>query len=222
MKAWSIRFKLLIVLTGLVGIVLNAIDADNILELFSYYAIQSNLYVVILFSVLVGFEIKKRPWEDAWKRVFKGMFTIGILVTMLVYHVLLKPGIAAGNIDYEVGGLPDVLVHTMTPLLVILDWLLFDKKGLLKAYYPLLWLLQPVDYLVYVLIFTALGGRFTLGVEAVRYPYFFLDIDRFGFVGVLQWSILILLLYVVLGYLLYFIDGVVRYFELKRDGIDES
>jgi hypothetical protein len=222
MKQWSIRFKLAIVVLGLLGIVLNTINADNVLELFSYYTIQSNLFVVILFAVLAFFEIKKQPWEDNWKRVFKGMFSIGILVTMLVYHVLLKPGISAGSIDYEVGSLADSLVHTIVPTLVILDWFLFDKKGFLKAYYPLLWLLQPVDYLFYVIIYTALGGRFTLGVEPVRYPYFFLDLGRFGFVGVLQWAVLILLLFMVLGYLLYFIDGLLRYLEMKRKGVEPN
>jgi hypothetical protein len=222
MKTWSIRFKVAIVALGIFGIVLNAISADNVLELFSYYTIQSNLFVVVLFAVLAYFEIKNHPWEDHWKRVFKGMFTIGILVTMLVYHVLLKPGISSGSIDYEVGSLSDSLVHTIVPILVVLDWFLFDKKGFQKAFYPLLWLLQPIDYLFYVLIYTALGGRFTLGTEPVLYPYFFLDLGRYGFVGVLQWSILILLLYLVLGYLLYFIDGLLRYLEIKHKGVDPN
>lgn len=133
MKTWSIRLKLAIVVLGLIGIVLHTIDADNVLELFSYYTIQSNLFIVFLFAILAIFEIKKQPWEDNWKRIFKGMFTIGILVTMLVYHVLLKPGISSGSIDYEVGSLADSLLHTMVPTLVVLDWFLFDKKGFLKA-----------------------------------------------------------------------------------------
>lgn len=220
MKMWSIRFKLALVALGLLGIGLNIASADNVLEMFSYYTIQSNLFVVVLFSALCYFEIKKQPWEDRWKRVFKGMFTIGILVTMLVYHVLIKPGISEG-IDYEVGGLADSLVHTIVPAMVVLDWLLFDAKGYLKAHDPLIWLLQPIDYLLYIVVYTSLGGRFTLGSEPVRHPYFFLDLETYGFVGVLKWAILILLLYLVLGYLLYFIDGLFRYLEMKRKGIEE-
>lgn len=209
--------RLAIALSALFGIFLNLIDADNVWETLSYYTIQSNLLVAVLFGLLAWFDFKHAPWEDAWSRIFTGMFTVGITVTMLVYHVLLAPTIAPGG-DYVVNGLPDLFVHTITPALTLIHWFVYSKKGAMKATDPLFVLLQPIDYVLYLVIYNALGGRFTWGNTVSRYPYFFLNLDTFGLEGVLMWSAMILLLYLVLGFLLYFLDGLFLYFEQKRPG----
>lgn len=209
--------RLAIVFLALLGVLLNLTDSKNVLETLSYYTIQSNLLVAILFGALAWFDIKKTPWDDAWSRVFTGIFTIGITVTMLVFHVLIAPSIAPGG-DYEVGGLADSLVHTVTPLLTLVHWALYSKKGAMKATDPLFFLLQPIDYVFYLGIYTVLGGRFTWGDVQSIYPYFFLNVEVYGWNGVLLFSAMILLLYLVLGYLLYFLDGIASWMEQKNRG----
>ncbi len=217
MKRYSLIYKSILVLAALFGLVLQFSTSTRFFQTFSYYTVQSNLWVLIFFGVLLWFEIKKRPWDYPWIRLFKTMFTIGIFVTFLVYHFLLRPSLGTDTGSFEVGGLNDLFVHYIVPIMTLLDYLIFDPKGKMKWYSPLFNLIRPLDYVLYLLIYNLLGGRFTFGSSTSTYPYFFLDIDRFGFLGVLQWSVLILLLYLVLGFLLYFVDGLILYFQMKQN-----
>lgn len=217
MSQWKTPLRLTIVFSATFGIVLNLIQANNVLEMLSYYTIQSNLIVAVFFGILAWFDWKKRPWNDGWSRVFTGIFTIGITITMLVFHVLIAPTIAPDG-EYVVGSLRDAMVHTVTPLLVLIHWGMYSPKGSMKATDPLFYLIQPIDYVLYVVIYTSLGGRFTWGNVQSMYPYFFLNLDVYGILGVLQFSVIILLLYLVLGYLLYFLDGLWKYWDMRKRG----
>jgi hypothetical protein len=220
MNQWKTPLRLSIVISALFGLVLNLIQANNVLEMLSYYTIQSNVLVAVFFGILCWFDWKKQPWDDAWSRVLTGIFTIGITITMLVFHVLIAPTIASGG-EYVVGSLRDSMVHTVTPMLTLMHWFLFSPKGSMKATDPLFYLIQPIDYVVYLVIYTSLGGRFTWGGVQSMYPYFFLNLEFYGVLGVLQFSAIILLLYLVLGYLLYFLDGVWKFWELRKRGNTE-
>lgn len=210
--------RLLIALCALFGIFLNLIDAKNVLEMLSYYTIQSNLLIAVFFVILAWFDLKKTPWEDAWSRVLTFVFTIGITVTMLVFHVLLAPTIEPGG-DYVVNGLPDLFVHTITPLLTIVHWFVYSKKGAMRAADLLFTWLQPIDYVAYLVFYNLLGGRFTWDDVQSPYPYFFLNFETYGWDGVLQWTAMILLLYLVLGFLFYFVDGLLLYLEKRRQDV---
>jgi hypothetical protein len=207
--------RLLIALSALFGIFLNLIDADNVLEMLSYYTIQSNLLVAVLFLILAWFDWKNQPWDDAWSRILTFVFTVGITVTMLVFHLLLAPTIEPGG-EYVVNGLPDLFVHTITPILTIVHWFLYSKKGAMKATDPLFTVLQPLDYLLYIVFYNLLGGRFTWNDVQSPYPYFFLNLEVYGWTGVLMWSVILLLMYLVLGFLFYFIDSLRLSFEARR------
>ena len=76
---------------------------------------------------------------------------MSITVTFLVYHFLLSPTSGDLNgLDY----VRNLMVHYIVPIMTILDYIIFDIKGIYKIIDPLLWLLIPIIYFaVIILIF---------------------------------------------------------------------
>jgi hypothetical protein len=139
--------------------------------------------------------------------IVKGLLLLCLTGTMLVAHFLLGDAFSMG--EDMVWTL--TLVHYVVPIGTILDWLLFDKKGLIKLYFPLLWLLAPVFYFVYAM----LGSQIENGlVDMTRYPYPFLDIDVLGVNRVLFTSLIILGAFLVIGYIYFLIDKILS--KIKR------
>ena len=209
----SIIFKAVLAIGCLAGLVLNLVQTKNPVSLLSYYTIQSNLVCLVLFAILLILEIKAssklkpRAWQDRpWLSLLKGGCTVYILLTFLVYNFMLAPSIAEVSTSYQLFSMPDLLVHYFSPLMVLLDYFLFDRKGRFKAVYPLGWALLPLAYLFYVFVFVSLGGRFYYGGYASKYPYFFLNIDKLGLAGVGKWILFIAAGYLLLSYVLTAID----------------
>ena len=69
----------------------------------------------------------------------------------------------------------NILLHYASPLLALLHWLLFVRKGRLGWRDPLLWTLFPLAYLPYAI------GR---GMAEGRYVYPFIDVSQLGAAGV--------------------------------------
>jgi hypothetical protein len=98
------------------------------------------------------------------------------------------------------------LVHYVVPFLALLDALVFDIKGKIRPIDPLLWLIQPFSYLLYTLLYVAFGGVYQLGETVTRVPYFFLDVASIGITGVLLWLLIIVGMFVLLGYAYWGVD----------------
>lgn len=146
------------------------------------------------------------PW-------LKRALVLTISVTLLVYHFVLGPTMYRMNVNYEVYGCTDILIHYFTPIMFILDWILFDEKGKTRWFDPLLWLLLPVAYLVFVLIRAEVAEP--LNAAGARYPYYFLDIDALGAKSVAGYVIICLAAFTALGYIVMALDNLPG-FVLKR------
>lgn len=179
-------------------------------EIFSYFTILSVLLALLYFSALVITSLGKHAAADhggaglaAALAHFKGGVTLAVTITMTVYHFLLARVIFE-MVGYEPFSPNDIIVHYAIPLLVILDWLLFDPKPAYKATDPLRWLGIPLAYFVFAVIRAHLGGPLQ-GVKS-RYPYFFIDIDVLGVGAVLRNALLLALGFLVIGHVLFGVD----------------
>lgn len=166
-------------------------------EFLKYYTNISN-YFVFAVSVVVLADTVKRVY--AGERVgynrkilnLKFMTTVMILVTFLVYATLLGEPFTAdfwqnlGNLSY----------HVFAPLLFIIDYFLFEEKKSVSVFAPLLSLIIPLVYVCYVFILGA-------AIKDFEYPYFFLDVNDLGYGGVMVWVVILVLIFTVLGYLLW-------------------
>lgn len=126
---------------------------------------------------------------------------MAITFTMLGYFLLfLKHGTAQVYIGHE---LISVFLHVFTPILVILDYFIFGKKGQLKKRYAFVWSMLLVLYIIFDIIFVNLGGIYANGKT---YPYVFMDIDTYGKLGVKINCAIIYVVCILLGILIQQMD----------------
>lgn len=175
---------------------------------FTYYTVMSNV-LCLVWMVLSAIVTVRDAQRDRWTGVstpsarWAAAIMEAITVTMLIYLFVLVPSLFTQPGAYEPFTLTDNLVHIITPILVIVDWLLFVPKGRLRAYDPLLWALIPYAYLAFAFTYGALGGEFAPGV---RYPYPFMNVEVNGLGDVILWIVGLTVALVGVGYVYYALD----------------
>ena len=158
-KYISATFKLILCLCGLVGILIyTGVFSQHLnLSVLRYYTLLSNALCVIYFAFAVAFVLSGRevPWRN-----LKAALTMGIVVTGLVYHLLLAGQSFSMSGDTAIANL---LLHSIVPLLTVLDWLLFDKKGQYTLLSPIKWTIIPSLYFIYGTVYGFAGGELFYG-----------------------------------------------------------
>jgi len=185
MTAYMIS-ALVIALAGSAGLVLQS----GILRtgrarpgMFCFYTTQSNL-LVALYELALFFSLLFRAGPLLRFLTAPGtalVVTVCIWVTHLVFHFALVPYIRRTGIsfaDSSEGKLGNILVHYVTPLLTLLQWLLWADKTGLTFRNALIWLVIPLCYLIFIMLRARTGKP--IGNTNLLYPYFFLDYPSMG------------------------------------------
>lgn len=94
------------------------------------------------------------------------------------------------------------LIDFVLPLLFLLDWILFTKKGFWRVFDPLYSLALVTCYTMGIL----LSAEFLNSNNAYRYPYAFLDFSIIGLDVMFAWFALISAIILSLGYICFMID----------------
>lgn len=203
---YAFTFRLTALSIALSGILhhLNFTNASHNRHMFSFFTIQSNLLCTILFSFFVFetfSEIRTNSvYPYRYNHVFlRGICLSSIFVTFLIFQFVLKrtdfsmySGVT-GKISTK-----DIYVHYLVPCITLSDWIFFQPKGQWNWYQPLYWLVMPFCYFN----MTMIRGLFLTH----SYPYFFLDIKTAGIKNFIFYSLVLLIIYMVLGYLFTAID----------------
>ncbi len=185
-----------------------------------FYTMQSNLLCLVVMIMVIGDTVYKirdsgiRGYNSAFPRL-KGATTMVIAVTFLVFHFLLRPILFEAGMEDYAASFANIAVHYITPILFILDWLMFDKKGVYSRYDPLLWESFPLAYFIFAVIRAQVGG--VIPQVGSRYPYFFIDIDAYG--GMVALYVLgMAVFFIALGYVIVLIDRIYydNGFKLKK------
>jgi hypothetical protein len=160
----ALSFQSLIVFFSLSGIAVNLWAAPTTyarLNTFSYYTIQSNLLVAAALLLGMRYLWNGRP-EPQGAVVFKSGALLWILVTGVVFALLLS-GLwqPQGAMAYV-----NLSLHYLTPVGMLLNWLLFEPKGRFKPAYLLAWMSYPLLYML---------GSWLRGSLTGFYPYWFLN-----------------------------------------------
>ncbi|NAZ78190.1 hypothetical protein GTQ99_22670, partial [Kineococcus sp. T13] len=140
-----------------------------------FFTIQSNLLLaaVLLWSLLAGAARRRQP-----PPLVVGGATFFVTVTFAVYNTVLVPGGGPGAVLLLSGRPASDLLHVAAPLLALVDWVFGRPHPGFSVRRSLVWLLYPLAYAGFALV----RGQLTNSV--VRYPYWFLDVDRIGWGGV--------------------------------------
>lgn len=175
---------------------------------FVYYTSLSNM-LCSAFMVISLIRNLKHGEMERWP-LCKFMFVVMILLTAIVYNLLLN---SYSSVIAYFAAYKNALYHLILPVMFVLDWLFFYKRGTAKPSYPLLALTIPFAYVIYILIraFVVRSAGLTV---SILYPYFFLNVDRLGWPGFLLWMGILLAMLLMLGYVLYGLDRL-----LSRRGI---
>jgi hypothetical protein len=184
-RLFIVVWRVLIVLAALIGIVLDSNSINGFINRLVFFTIQSNLMLMVCIGYAAWTTLRKTPGPGP---VLKGAITVYILITGLVFNLILAKSLGpppAGSISVPLigGTLNNDLLHIITPIMALVDWLLFDIHGRLRWGNALLWLTYPLAYLAFVLVRGVLvSGPFLF--PYVHYPYSFLDVDYIGYGGV--------------------------------------
>lgn len=209
----SMVIKTIAILVSIYGM-----TADKGEMMFTYFTNLSNLWVdIILFVFLILDAVLlvskgKKNGKKNWLYLIKYVLTTSVMLTFLVYLLLLAPlmpgGILRAYLSNQGGSL---CLHFITPLLAIIDFILFDYGYQSKPVHALYASVPPLLYAVFVIIAGQAGVRWFGTMMA---PYNFLNYGAptgwFGFdlsqmglesmgIGVFYMIILVFFIFVGVG-----------------------
>jgi len=138
---------------------------------FRYYTMQTNIMVSVWLILAIVWHNKPEALEKITGPL-KGAFTLYITTTFIFFAILLAPfyqptGFAAFS---------NLILHYITPIAFIVDWVLTETKIRYKWKYLPYWTIYPLSYLVF---------SFILGTFTGDYLYPFLNINLLGIPGYL-------------------------------------
>jgi hypothetical protein len=142
----------------------NAGLAVRLVRLFSYFTIQSNLFVLaVAVSLVLNPSRDGRLWRVVHADALLGIIITGLIFTTVLARLVHPHGVAAWvNAGF----------HYFSPAAALLGWLLFGPRPRLDWatlgwlwLWPLLWI----------------GYTFAVGAATKWYPYPFLDVQLHGY-----------------------------------------
>jgi hypothetical protein len=170
--------------------------ANNIFrpgEYFAYFSIVTAIIAGLLL-ITTGLGLLRDIEGSKKTEIARLSLTVAMIVVGVVYHLLLAD--AAGDVrdgDYVWPVLPNQIIHTYGPILIVIDYLLSHKAfrpklraALWVAVFPLTWL-----------VFSVIRGLVTNW-----WPYWFINPNEEGGVpGMLTYIAAITAFFLILGFL---------------------
>ena len=207
-KKNSFLCRLLFITILSLGIILNVSKVTSAKKILSYYTLQVNIFCLIAFIILELVDILKIKYQKYnFYYIIKGQMIIGMVIMLIIYIVALAPN--HFQMYQTSNKLANILVHIVAPIIVIIDYILFDQKGKLKSYYPFIWISIPLVYVIFVYVYSSKGGTFYSLGGSRKYAYLFLDIEKYGYIKVGIWLTILTVAVILLGYVLILIDRII-------------
>ena len=185
----------------------------------AYFTLQTNIFSVSIFLILLIQSFVTLHKEHEVKVAYINptlhlACTMYITITMIVYWLVLTP--VSGPPQNVILLLDGLGLHLITPLLAIIDCLLFSNHGKVsfKAIPKLL--IYPVLYYISVIIVSQCITEpyYTLKIHGedvgLMYPYPFLDPNIIGVGGVVLAVIALVVFFILFSMLYIWLDGKLR------------
>ncbi|RDI33159.1 Pr6Pr family membrane protein [Lentzea flaviverrucosa] len=139
---------------------------------FSYFTVLSNVFAAVVALLGVFQPVSAQ---------LRGAAVLYMATTGIVYWLLLR------GIDVQTPAYANWVLHTVVPILVVVEWLLAPERT--RRWWT--WLSFPLAYLVYTLV---------RGPVAGWYPYPFMDPRQNGYGTVLLTCVFVAVVFGVLAY----------------------
>lgn len=181
---WGILIKLAAITASVYGMYRSM---KNMMS-WTYFANLSNVFIdaaLLLFLVtdmILLLSKGERVYKRNWQYIIKYMATISITLTFFIYLTILAPTSANGFVHaYLQNGAGSLCVHLITPVLAILDFILFDYRYQSNKLHVIFAVIPVLLYVAFVVIAAGLGLRW----DTKYAPYNFLNFGAptgwFGF-----------------------------------------
>jgi len=156
---------------------------ERLVRLFSYFTVLSNVLVCVVAVLLVI-----APARDGRLfRIARLDALLCIAVTGIVYNTVLT-----GLVELSAAGaVSNFLLHVLTPVLVVVGWLLFGPRPRIDR--RTIWwsAVPPLAWIAYT---------FVRGAIVDWYPYPFLDVGANGYVASLVSTALVAVVFLALAF----------------------
>jgi hypothetical protein len=165
------------------------LTADRVWNYFSFFTVLSNIAV----AATTGLLAIRLDRESALFRTLRLDGVIAIVVTGIVFHLTLS------DLQELTGwnAFADFILHTLSPIITGLGWLLLGPRGQLTRRIVLLSVIAPICWLAYALIRGAfVDDRF----GNAYYPYPFMNVQEHGYPVVLVNSGLVAVLFLAIAF----------------------
>lgn len=179
--------------------------ANNVFRPFEYFAYFSIDTAIIagLVLVITGLGILLKQEDTKWVEISRLSLTVALIVVGVVYHLLLAdaaPDIRDAGYQWPV--LPNQIIHTYAPILIVFDYLLSVKAFQIKLRAALWVAVFPLVWLAFSVIRGSLDGW---------WPYWFIDPNGDGgLTGMLSYVGAITVFFLILGFLVLGIKKLLR------------
>lgn len=182
-------YRYVLLLIALLGVTMQI--AKDGFGMLLYYTVISNVLVALF--LIYALKVKQ---ENNQFYLLKGAITMSITITFLIYHFML----AALVTHAQFYNVRNFIVHYIVPIGMILDTLIFDKRKVYKILDPFIWTSIPLLYFGLAMLN---GFIFKLPIPNAPdspFPYFFMNVVKYGINYVLINFIVIFIGYLVVGY----------------------
>ena len=214
-KNISFLYRLLVIISLFVGIALNIFHVSNAMKIMAYYTLQVNVISLATFVIFEILDFLKKQYKDSYVYyLIKGELIVSVVLMMIVYVVALTP--KHFQMTQTKNKIADIFVHVISPIMIIIDYALFDEKGNFKYYYPIIWTLFPITYVIFVYTYSYFGGKFYNIGGSKKYAYPFLDFERYGITNVFVWTLLIGIVIIIIGMIIVFFDRKIKLIKFKK------
>ncbi|TWT16768.1 Pr6Pr family membrane protein [Streptococcus sp. sy010] len=188
------RYRSLLAALGILGVSLQI--AKDGWGMLLYYTVLSNILVFSFLIFIVLLESKRHTLNQDRLLRIKGGVTMAITITFVIYHFLLAPLVK----PEDFWNIRNFLVHYIIPIGMILDTLILDKKNSYRIFDPFRWTIVPLLYSFFAL-FNGLVTKLPIpGATDSPFPYFFINVSKYGWTSVLTNSLAIFIGYLLFGY----------------------
>lgn len=232
-------FRTVVALSAYIGLIFILVSMPTFVQaisLFVFYTLLSNLLIAIIFTLLAVRTLFQLIKEGAEGEPFSlnPIIHIGsivlITITFIIFATLLTGNSfsMAQSDNMALRTISNILLHYITPMLSILEFILFVPKGEIRISHIFCWTAVPAFYYLFTIIRAQIGGAYEGFVysEALvkqiggmyglhlpyplpqfgSYPYFFIDSTLFGWGFVLGFVALFIIFVIMLGFVFFGLD----------------
>ena len=162
-------------------------------EYFAYFSIISSILAGVVLTVS-GLTLLQGKDEGERVHTYRLIATVSMIIVGVVYHALLgDSAVDPRDIGYQWPVVPNLVIHTYAPILIVVDYLL-SIKGYKPSWKKAWWVVvYPLTWLAFSLVRGLLDGW---------WPYWFINPNsEGGVVGMLTYVLIIAAAFIALGFI---------------------